>query len=127
MSGPTTGPDHDLLQVILHRCAAAAPEPWYPKTYAETTGTPRDSLDAPLEQLRLGGLIRLTDWVQGRGQGYALTPLGTRALQGPRLLNQLRDGKLKAADNGMEQPPPLHHPGTKLYRKRTQLLDELEN
>jgi membrane associated rhomboid family serine protease len=126
MSGPTAGPDLDLLQTILRCCAAAAPEPWYPKAYAETAGVPRDRLDLPLEQLRLAGLIRLTDWVQGRGQGYALTPLGARALERPRLLGQLHDGKWKQTSLP-EQPPPLHPPGTRLYQKRTQLQEELQN
>jgi len=37
-------------------------------------------------------LIRLTDWVQGKGQGYSLTPAGETVLEKPRLLDRLRAG-----------------------------------
>ena len=88
-----TNPATDPLEIILQQCASAAPDPWYPRTYAEITGVSRDSLDAPLEKLRLGGLVRLTEWVQGKGQGYALTPEGVHALRDPRSLDRVRDGK----------------------------------
>ncbi|HXG12304.1 MAG TPA: rhomboid family intramembrane serine protease [Gemmataceae bacterium] len=126
MSGPSPDSNADLLETILRRCAEAAPAPWYPKTYAETTGTPRDSLDRPLEQLRLAGLVRLTDWVQGLGQGYALTPEGANVLESPRLLGRLRDGKLSAPRSSPEAPLPFH-PGTRLYQQRAQLRDEMDD
>jgi rhomboid protease GluP len=84
-------------EIILHLCAEAAPTPWYPKTYAQVTGIERDSLDPPLERLRLAGLIRLTEWTQGHGQGYVLTPEGTEFLHNPQALAHLRAGQL---------PPP---------------------
>src|SRR5262245_51983936 len=87
----------ELLEVILRQCQATAPEPWYPSAYAQATGTPRESLDPYLDQLRLGGVIRLTDWVQGTGQGYALTELGAHILASPRQLNRIRAGELPAA------------------------------
>src|SRR5262249_43669726 len=59
---------NDFLEEILRGCAAAAPQPWYPREYARARGIDRDSLDRPLERLRLGGLVQLTDWVQGLGQ-----------------------------------------------------------
>lgn len=80
------------LEKILRLCAEAAPEPWYPSAYAQAAGTPRDALDPDLDRLRLGGLIRLTDWVQGRGQGYMLTPEGERVLRMPRELARVRAG-----------------------------------
>ena len=49
------------LESILRLCAAKAPDPWYPSTYAKETGTPRDSLDPYLDQLRMAGLVRLTE------------------------------------------------------------------
>lgn len=90
MDEPETHP----LEVILRVCAEAAPEPWYPSTHAEAAGVPRAVLDPYLDRLRLAGLVRLTDWVQGHGQGYALTPEGAQVLQTPRLLRRLRDGQV---------------------------------
>ncbi len=81
------------LELILRRCAEKAPDPWYPSDYAKETGNARDSLDPYLDQLRLGGLTRLTDWVAGRGQGYALTPAGQEILKNPRQLARLLAGK----------------------------------
>jgi membrane associated rhomboid family serine protease len=81
------------LELILRRCAEKAPDPWYPSDYAKETGNARDSLDPYLDQLRLGGLTRLTDWVAGRGQGYALTPAGEEILKNPRQLARLVAGK----------------------------------
>lgn len=80
-------------EVILRLCAETAPEPWYPSLYAHSSGVTRDSLDPVLDELRMGGLIRLTDWVQGSGQGYAMTPEGARVLDSPRELTRLREGK----------------------------------
>jgi rhomboid protease GluP len=96
----------DPLEAILRHCAAAAPKPWYPKLFAEESGVPRDSLDAPLERLRLGGLIQLTEWVEGRGQGYALTSAGQHALQDPRELARLRQA-------GPPRPPAMRPPVTR--------------
>jgi membrane associated rhomboid family serine protease len=77
----------------MRLCAEKAPDPWYPSDYAKETGTPRDSLDPYLDQLRMGGLTRLTDWVAGHGQGYALTPAGEELLKNPRQLARLLAGK----------------------------------
>jgi membrane associated rhomboid family serine protease len=85
---------NDLLEVILRDCATISPEPWYPAEFAKATGIPRPVLDPYLDQLRLAGLVRLTDWVAGHGQGYAVTPGGEEVLQSPRLLAQLRQGQL---------------------------------
>jgi membrane associated rhomboid family serine protease len=52
----------------------------------------------------MGGLIHLTDWVQGNGQGYALTAEGTRVLQSPRELARLRAGELPTEPSVIEQP-----------------------
>jgi membrane associated rhomboid family serine protease len=82
------------LEAILRMCAGATPNPWYPSLYVQATGTPREQLDPLLDQLRMGGLIRLTDWVEGTGQGYVLTPGGAEVLDNPRYLNRLRAGDL---------------------------------
>ena len=68
------------LESVLRLIAGAGPGPWYPKVHAESSGVDRDSLDAPLEKLRLAGMVRLTDWVKDHGQGYVLTPEGMTAL-----------------------------------------------
>src|SRR6058998_1412428 len=80
----------ELLETLLRQCQATAPEPLYAGAYAQTSGLPREQIDAALDQLRLAGLIRLTDWAQGRGQGYTLTPAGTEALQNLKFLQRLR-------------------------------------
>ena len=79
------------LESFLRHCAGADPAPWYPSQYARATGADRDSLDEPLGRLRLAGLIRLTDWEQGKGQGYALTEAGRALLANPRALARLRE------------------------------------
>src|SRR5262249_62056834 len=96
----------DLLEIILRECATAAPAPWYPAAYAQATGVARDALDASLDELRLGGLVRLTDWVQGRGQGYALTPEGAQVLENPRLLGRLRSNGVPQKTAAALAPAP---------------------
>src|SRR5262249_55854280 len=89
-----TETDDSPLVAILRHCAAAAPEPWYPSVYARDTGISRDSLDPHLDRLRLDELIQLTDWVEGKNQGYRLTADGERVLQSARDLKLLQEGKL---------------------------------
>jgi membrane associated rhomboid family serine protease len=95
----------DPLETILRECAQAAPEPWYPSGYAQANGMRRDDLDPHLDQLRMAGLIQLTDWVQGRGQGYALTPGGRRVLESPRELARVRAGILDHSGFALQEPP----------------------
>ena len=85
------------MEDILRLCATAAPNPWYPSEYVRSTGIPRDNLDLPLERLRVGGLIRLTVWVKGTGQGYVLTPEGEEALQSPRSAGPAAPARCRAA------------------------------
>jgi membrane associated rhomboid family serine protease len=94
----------DFLELILRECAASSPEPWYPADYARNSGTSRDSLDPDLDRLRMSGLIRLTDWVQGKGQGYALTEEGQRTLQNPRLLALFQANKWSPARPALAVP-----------------------
>jgi membrane associated rhomboid family serine protease len=77
---------------LFRLCAAAAPKPWYPKVYARSSNVPRDNLDVPLTELRIAGLVKLTDWEPDVGQGYVLTAFGEEALQNPTLLSQLCRG-----------------------------------
>jgi rhomboid protease GluP len=90
MSDPVSSP----LETILQQCASRTPQPWYPQEDARGVGIPREQLDPLLDELRLGGLVRLTDWVQGKGQGYMLTPAGALAISDPRRLMELRKGAL---------------------------------
>jgi membrane associated rhomboid family serine protease len=99
-------PPKELLEYVLRACGAAAPQPWYPSSFQEP-GVSRDLLDATLDQLRLGGLVRLTDWVKERGQGYALTPEGAAVLGDAGLLGRLRQGGMSAA---AKKPEPLGRP-----------------
>jgi membrane associated rhomboid family serine protease len=101
-----TETDDSPLVAILRHCAAAAPEPWYPSVYARDTGINRDSLDPHLDRLRLDELIQLTDWVEGKNQGYRLTPEGQRVLQTPRDLKLLQEGKLPGRRPAAESPQP---------------------
>src|SRR5688572_18199844 len=68
---------------VLRWCAAAAPDLWFPSSFARQSGVPRDSLDEPLWLLRQAGLVHVADWVRGRGQGYAVTPAGQKLLADP--------------------------------------------
>ena len=90
MSEPTAT---TLRETILRQCLAADPNPWYPKEYAEATASDRERLYGPLNDLRLAQLVQLTEWVQGKGQGYLITPLGKEVLNDPTSLARLRDGK----------------------------------
>lgn len=93
---PPTEPSHPTAHTILLAIAASEP-PWFPSRYATDAGIPRDSLDEPLAELRLAGLIRVAEWVRGVGQGYALTPEGQAAATNPTALEQLK------------QTPPADH------------------
>src|SRR5262249_47017375 len=93
-------------EAILTWCKEAAPLPWYPSVFAQTSGIPRDHLDPFLDELRLGGLIRLTDWVQGKGQGYMLTPEGAEVALNPRLLAEVGARNVLP----LPAPQPLRRP-----------------
>jgi membrane associated rhomboid family serine protease len=107
----------DPLETILRQCAAAMPHPWYPSGYAQANGLKRDDLDPYLDQLRMSGLIHLTDWVQGQGQGYALTPDGQRILGSPRELARLRAGKLDNSRSVLQEPPDLENRPVSAYER----------
>lgn len=103
-----------IRETVLRQCLAADPTPWYPKEYAEATGTDRESLYGPLNDLRIANLVQLTDWVKGKGQGYLITPLGREALSNTAFLAQLRDGPLTAP----AQPAPAAEPtGTTRFER----------
>ncbi len=76
--------NRELLTDLLHACYDAAPEPLYPARFAQNHGIDRGTLDHALDDLRMRGLVRLTDWVQGLGQGYTLTQAGLDLIENPR-------------------------------------------
>jgi membrane associated rhomboid family serine protease len=118
-----TFPGTDPLTAILRLCAGTAPKPWYPRIYCQETGIARDSLDLTLERLRLGGMIHLTDWVEGTGQGYSLTPAGRRALESPRDLDRLRGDK-PLIPNGAPRPEARPREGEPTTYERGELIRE---
>ena len=65
---------------VLGWIAGARGQPWFPSQHAAHTNTDRDSLDVPLNLLRISELIRVATWVRGAGQGYVLTSEGETAL-----------------------------------------------
>src|SRR5256885_4240371 len=109
MSEPEATP---VRETLLRQCLAADPRPWYPKEYAEATGSDRESLYGPLNDLRLANLVQLTEWVQGKGQGYVITPLGKEVLNDPQVLAHLRDGKPLASVGAAPAEPKAEPAGT---------------
>jgi membrane associated rhomboid family serine protease len=82
MSAMTPITDAVLLRV-LKACADASP--LYPTQFTSANGLDRPTLDGALDRLRLLGLVEMTDWAQGKGQGYRVTPAGAGALQKGRI------------------------------------------
>jgi rhomboid protease GluP len=72
---------------VLSWCAAAGPTGWFPAVHAQTTGTPRDQLYEPTNDLVRLGMIEGFDWVRGRGQGFVLTELGRQKVGTPLIIN----------------------------------------
>lgn len=94
---PSSGPAaKDLLRAI----AAVAPQPWFARIHAEQTGAPRDGLDEPLWLLRQAGLVHVTEWIGGVGQGFQLTRHGERAVDHPDPLS------LGVPSADPDAPPP---------------------
>jgi membrane associated rhomboid family serine protease len=89
------------LESILRMCAAAAPEPWYPRLFATQEGVDRQALGFCLEELWMRGLIERTDGGPEKGPAIALTREGQRVLLDPEALERLRAGQpLSASDRG---------------------------
>jgi membrane associated rhomboid family serine protease len=70
------------LAELLKNIADENPSPWRPSEYVARTGADRNVVDEGLNRLRMGGLVQLTDWEAGKGQGYIITMEGRRALAG---------------------------------------------
>ncbi len=77
-------PDQVLLWI------AGSDGTWFPSRFASASGIPRDSLDEPLTELRLAGLVQVAEWVRGSGQGYIATAEGKLAATDAAMLAHLR-------------------------------------
>ncbi|AWM39575.1 hypothetical protein C1280_22975 [Gemmata obscuriglobus] len=95
-AAPAPVPAAPTAALVLRQIAAAA-GPWFPAQFAAESGVPRDSLDEPLSELRLAGLVLATDWVRGVGQGFALTPAGKITAADAGALERLSQGVPAAA------------------------------
>ncbi|HEY7329035.1 MAG TPA: rhomboid family intramembrane serine protease [Gemmataceae bacterium] len=81
------------LETILHLCAAAAPEPWYPRLYVKQEGVDSQALAHHLEDLWMSGLIERSDGGPEKGPAISLTREGQRVLLDPDALQRLRAGQ----------------------------------
>jgi membrane associated rhomboid family serine protease len=89
------------LEMILRLCAAVAPEPWYPRLFANQEGVDRQALGQCLEELWLSGLIERADGGPEKGPAIHLTREGQRVLLDPEALERLRAGEpVSTSDRG---------------------------
>lgn len=108
-------PINPLYLKILDSCKAQSPEPLYPKPFAIAENLERQKLDDALDYLRAHGLVRLTDWVQNVGQGYALTDEGEKILANPLLLDRpLPKPKPPELETGAEHSESTWQRGEKI-------------
>jgi membrane associated rhomboid family serine protease len=80
------------VEVVLDWVASAAPDPWYPRLYAERSGVDPNALGEVLEMAWLEKLVERADGRADLGAGFVLTELGERVRRDPELLRRLRDG-----------------------------------
>jgi hypothetical protein len=100
-----------ITMAILEWIAKASGKPWFPSQHAATMGTDRDSLDEPLTQLRMDGLIQIETWIRGLGQGYVLTPDGEQALvKNRKVLTNDTPPEQHTSDPALSVPDPATSP-----------------
>ena len=97
---------------LLRAIAAAKPQMWFPRLHAEQTGVPRDGLDEPLWLLRQAGLVQVTDWIGGLGQGFQLPREGERAVDHPDPLSLAPAPGRDADPDAPRTPRPTAAPRT---------------
>jgi hypothetical protein len=91
----------DPLEKILRLCAAAAPDPWYPRLYSRKHNVDPATMDGFLEELWLEGLIEKSGSDPAAGPGIVLSERGRWVLEDPEALERLRDGRpLVEGDRG---------------------------
>lgn len=81
------------VETILHLCAAAAPEAWYPRLFVKQEGVDPQALSRCLEELWMSGLIERGDGGAEKGPAITLTRQGQRVLLDPESLRRLRAGE----------------------------------
>jgi rhomboid protease GluP len=111
------------IEAILRHCEQSAPNPWYPSALVRSTGASRDALDPVLNDLRVAGLIRITDWVPVHGQGYVLTAAGAEALRSPRALQNMRNGRIPKGPGEEPPPNPRALPTDEMRARKEAVLD----
>ena len=89
--------ESSLRETLLRSISEHGDGPWYPRWYADKTGTELETLYSPLNDLRIADLIRLTEWVAGLGQGYVITDRGREVLGDQAFLLQMHKGLSRAA------------------------------
>ena len=102
-SAPPNPPAPTAASVLLW--IAAAEGAWFPSRFAAESSIPRDSLDEPLAELRVAGLVLAAEWLRGVGQGYALTPVGKAVVADPAALERLKQGAAPASVVPLLTPP----------------------
>jgi rhomboid protease GluP len=81
------------FEAILRMCARTAPQPWYPRLYAQSVGMSQDALYRYLEDLWLDGLVRKGEGTAETGPGLTLTEAGRDVLDDPAALQRLKEGR----------------------------------
>ena len=109
IGAPPTTASATLTADTVLLWVAGAGGAWFPSEFASRAGVARDTLDEPLAELRLAGLVQVAEWVRGAGQGYALTPAGAAAASDPAALARLRN-RPPANDNAPPLPMPTLGP-----------------
>jgi len=97
---------------VLRWVAGSSGEPWFPSKYSEEHGLDRASLDTPLWELREAGLVQVSAWEKGLGQGFRLTPEGALVLVRPETIPSMNvaTGVHSAADDDEEELPAVVSP-----------------
>jgi rhomboid protease GluP len=98
---PAPGQKLHPFEAILRMCAMTAPQPWYPRVYAQSVGMSREGLYEYLEHLWLDGLVQKAEGTPETGPGLTLTPAGRDVLDDPAALQRLKEGRpVIAGDRG---------------------------
>ena len=96
----TVLPTHEALLKLLR---GRGTETVVSEGMRASVGSAPGYLDLPLNELRLKGLIRLTDWEPGLGQGYVLTEFGEEVFEKPSYLAELRAGTSAGLPTGVDE------------------------
>jgi len=101
MEAPVSPSKLDVLRWVADR----PDEPWFPSRHATEHRIDRNSLDAPLAELRQADWIAVSTWEKGLGQGYRITPVGKDVLTRP-----IAEQSLVSAGDVEEELPAVASP-----------------